>query len=177
MRLDPLKHAKRSSSRWSAWLLLAGAFLPALAAEPLLLRFADFFAHPVGRHGLAPGPRLLAADGQRVRIVGYMVATEDPQPGRFLLTPLPLRMSEHADGDADDLPPATLAVWLHSTQQALALPHRSGPIALTGVLRYGRHAEPDGRIVWVGLQLDADAVLPPSQPAALPATFNPPTTP
>ena len=165
MRGDLMKFAKRSSCRWSALALLACATWHAGAAdEPATLRFADFFTQPVGRQGLVPGPRLLAADGQRIRIVGYMVASEWPRPGRFLLTAMPVRMSEHADGDADDLPPATLAVWLDPSQQSQVLPHRSGLIALTGVLRYGRHAEPDGRIVWVGLQLDADADLPDTSP-------------
>ena len=164
MHVDLMKFAKRSGPRWSALALLACAALHVGSAELPTLRFADFFAQPVGRLGLVPSPRLLAVDGQRVRIVGYMVASEWPRPGRFLLTPMPVRMSEHADGDADDLPPATLAVWLDPSQQAQVLPHRSGLIALTGVLHYGRHAEPDGRIVWVGLQLDADAVLPNTSP-------------
>ena len=156
--------------RWLTFTLAAALTLAALscasaadtaapAAAPTL-RFADFFRQPTGPRGLEPSARLLAANRQRVTLVGYMVATEWPRAGRFLLTALPVRMSEHADGDADDLPPATVAVWLDASQQAQVLPHQGGLIALTGVLHYGRHEEPDGRVVWVGLQLDADAVKP-----------------
>lgn len=144
-------------------LLLAATAMPAgiaraADAAPTDLRFADFFRRPVGPRGLEIGPALAAAHGRRVRLVGYMVAQESPRPGQLLLAPLPLRMSEHADGEADDLPPQTVTVWLHPSLRALVVPHREGPLTLVGRLEVGRQEADDGRVSWVRLHLDADAV-------------------
>lgn len=137
------------------WTLLLGTVLlgPALAAAPIDLRFADFFATPVGPRGLEPGTRLLAADGQQVSITGYMVAQERPRAGRFFLAPRPIVMSEHADGEADDLPPATLLV-LMPPEEADVTPLRTrGLLRLTGTLQVGRQELDDGRVSWVRLHL------------------------
>src|SRR5436305_8502261 len=91
-------------------LALAAGAAPALDATEL--KFGQFFRAPVGPRGLEISDTLRGAHGRRVRLVGYMVAQELPSPGRFMLTPRPVRMSEHADGDADDLPPATVTVHL-----------------------------------------------------------------
>lgn len=130
----------------------------AAAPQPTSLRFADFFRQPTGPRGLEITDRLRAVDGQQVRIVGFMVQQEAPTPGRFMLTPRPVRMSEHADGDADDLPPATLMVHLPADMAGRAVQHREGPLALTGRLQVGRLEEDDGRVSWVRLYLDADAL-------------------
>ncbi len=45
-----------------------------------------------------------------------MVLQESPVAGRFLLTPRPVQMSQHADGEADDLPPSTVTVYLDAIQ-------------------------------------------------------------
>jgi hypothetical protein len=89
-----------------------------------------------------------------------MVAREQPLAGRFLLTPRPVRLSEHADGEADDLPPATVTVLLDPSQGQRLVSQRTGPIALTGHMQVGRHEEADGRVSWFRLQLDADALAP-----------------
>lgn len=135
-------------------LLSAAAGAIDAPAEPQDLKFRDFFASPVGPRGLQASPALLAADGRRVRLTGFMVAQEDAPAGRFFLTPLPIRMSEHADGEADDLPPSTVVVEMPSGDNTRALPHTAGLMQLTGVLRVGRHQLDDGRITWVRLQLD-----------------------
>jgi len=109
---------------------------------------------PAGPRGLNPGKAVLALDGQRVRITGFMVTQEDAPVGRFFLTPVPLRMSESADGDADDLPLNTVVVLMPPAEQSLPLPHTPGLLQLTGILHYGRHELPDGRVVWLRLQLD-----------------------
>ncbi len=123
------------------------------------LRFRDFFRTPVGPAGLELSDALRTAAGQQVRLVGYMVQQEEPTPGRFLLTPRPVQMSEHADGQADDLPPATVIVHLDATQQHWNVPHVRGLVAVQGVLGVGRHEEQDGRVSWVRLQLGPQAVL------------------
>lgn len=121
------------------------------------LRFRDFFRTPVGSTGLDISDTLSQADGQSVRLVGYMVQQENATPGRFLLTPRPVQMSEHADGDADDLPPATVVVYLDPSQQDWAVPHVRGLVTVSGKLSVSRHEESDGRVSWIRLQLDPDA--------------------
>jgi hypothetical protein len=76
------------------------------------LPLSRLFNLPVGPHGLELSDELRNADGRLVRLVGYMVAREQVTPGRFQIVSRPLRMSEHADGEADDLPPATVTVLL-----------------------------------------------------------------
>ena len=41
-----------------------------------------------------------------------------------------VRMSEHADGEADDLPPATVTVRLDPSQQDRLIPHQDGLLVL-----------------------------------------------
>lgn len=138
---------------------LIAALPAARAAEaPLDLTFGDFFVQPIGPRGLEPTPRLLAASGHQVRLVGYMVLREQPQPGRFLLTPRPVSMSEDADGDADDLPAATVTVLLPEAQRDRLVAHRGGPIALTGRLEYGPAEDESGRVSWLRLHLAAEAL-------------------
>ena len=100
---------------------------------------------------------LMHSDGQTVRVTGYMVHNERPPLGRFMLTPRPVQMSEHADGDADDLPAATLTVYLDPSQKDFAVPHVNGLIEVSGRLSVGRFEETDGRVSWVRLQLAPEA--------------------
>ncbi len=121
------------------------------------LRFRDFFSMPVGPTGLNISDTLRNADGQTVRLVGYMVQQESPAPGRFMLAPRPVQMSKHTDGEADDLPPATVMVYLDPSQQDWVVPHVRGLVAVNGKLSVNRHEETDGRVSWVRLQLDPDS--------------------
>ena len=105
---------------------------PAAAPQPIELSFRDFFRLPVGPAGLDISDTLRQADGRSVRLVGYMVQQETAVSGRFLLTPRPVQMSENADGDADDLPPATVVVTLDPEQQDWKVPHVRGLISVTG---------------------------------------------
>jgi hypothetical protein len=131
---------------------------PQSTAEPSAItqdiKFRDFFQNPVGSHGLQISDLLQRTAGHRIRIVGYMVAQETAPTGRFFLTPLPIRMSEHADGDADDLPPTTVVVLMPDSDNARSLPHTPGLMQLTGVLEVGRRELDDGRVSWVRLRLD-----------------------
>jgi hypothetical protein len=133
---------------------------------PVDLPFAGFFKRPIGPRGLEPSELLLKADGQRVRVQGYMVAREQATPGRFLLTPRPVRLSEHADGEADDLPPATVTVVLDPSHSTSIVAHQAGAVALTGRLQLGRLEEAEGRVSWFRLLLDADAMAPHQRPRA-----------
>ena len=136
----------------------AAAQDPGLASGPAPeLRFQDFFRSPTGPRGLEISDTLRRADGHSVTQTGYMVQQEMPAVGHFMLTPRPVQMSEHADGDADDLPTATVLVYLDPTQKDWVVTYARGLVALTGQLTVGRHEGPDGRIAWVRLQLGPNA--------------------
>ncbi len=118
------------------------------------IKFRDFFKSPIGARGLELSEPLRVAAGQRVRLMGYMVAQEDTPTGRFFFTPMPIRMSEHADGDADDLPPSTVVVVMPEIDRMQPILHRPGLMQLTGVLQVSRQELDHGRVSWVRLQLD-----------------------
>ena len=130
---------------------------PALPANDTSLKFRDFYRLPIGPKGLEMSEALLDRNGHSVKIIGYMVQQEVATPGQFMLTPRPVQMSEHADGEADDLPAALVLVKLAPDQQDWAIPHVRGLIQIHGVLAVGRQEARDGRISWVQLQLDPDA--------------------
>lgn len=129
-----------------------------VARQVTELRFRDFFRLPVGPTGLDISDTLRQADGQTVRLVGYMVQQEIPVPDRFMLAPRPVQMSEHADGEADDLPPATAMVYLDAEQRDWAVPHVRGLVSVSGRLSVSRVEEQNGRVSWVRLQLGPDSV-------------------
>lgn len=120
---------------------------------PVELQFADFFQRPVGPRGLEPTPTLLALDGKRVRISGYMVSEEEPSPGAFMLAPVPTSLAEVADGPADYLPGATLFVQLPERVASQTIEFRPGLWSLTGTLELGAREEPNGRVSYVRLSL------------------------
>lgn len=157
--------ARASRPAVVALLVAAGLlpFSPSHAAEaPQTLAFGDFFAQPIGPRGLTPKPELLAAVGREVRLVGFMVQREHAQPGRFLLTPRPVTMAEHADGEADDLPAATVTVLLDASQASRIVAHQPSPLALTGRLEYGPVEDETGRISWLRLRLPPEALAAPT---------------
>lgn len=130
----------------------------AMTANAQTLSFKDFFQFPVGPRGLEFSPVLQQAAGKQVLLTGYMVQQENgSKPGQFFLTPRPVQMSEHADGDADDLPPATVLVKLAPEQNSWTIPHTRGLIQLQGTLSVGRQEASDGRVTWVQLQLNPEA--------------------
>jgi hypothetical protein len=145
------------------WLLAALTFAQPVAAQVPeadqvpLLRFADFYRLPMGSKGLEMADTLLQSNGRRVRLNGYMVQQEQPARGHLMLTPRPVRMSEQADGDADDLPAAWAMVYLDPAQQDFAVPYQRGLIEVSGLLSVGRLEAADGRVSWVRLQIDANA--------------------
>lgn len=148
--------------KWRLLLLLcamcgeapAQATQTAAGDAPLVLRFRDFYQSPVGPAGLQMSAALRAAHAQRVRLTGYMVAQEMPLTGHFFLTPLPVTMSAHADGEADDLPPSTVLVQMPKPDSTLPVLTTPGLLQLTGRLQVGRFEMPDGRVVWLRLLLE-----------------------
>jgi hypothetical protein len=67
-------------------------------------------------------------------------------------------MAEHADGEADDLPAATVTVVLSESQRDRVVAHQPGPLALTGRLEVGPAEDETGRISWLRLHLAPDAL-------------------
>lgn len=130
--------------------------IPPLPNGVVDLKFGDFFVRPIRAEGLQLTPRVLELQGQRVRILGYMVEQEDAPPGRLLLSPLPIQIHEHDNALADDLPPSTVFVYVPTTPNA-PIPYVPGLMLLTGILQVGNQTEADGRISVVRLILDPPA--------------------
>ena len=130
--------------------------LPPLQAGVTEIRFREFYDLPIGPRGLKPTQKLLALDGKRVRILGFMAKQEEPSARVLILCPVPVSMSEAADGPADDLPAAVVFVHLQ-TNQAVPVPYTPGPLLLTGTLDVGPMEEADGRVSAVRLLLDEPA--------------------
>jgi hypothetical protein len=156
-RQEDVIGATRQSTamRFAAVCVSAAALLAhagSRAADVADLRFREFFRLPVGPQGLEPSARLLALDGSRVRIVGYMVQQADATAGIVVLAPMPVSLGGEDESFADDLPAS--AVYVHLSDESLHVPQRAGLLALTGRLQVGAFAEADGRRSFVRLFID-----------------------
>ena len=127
--------------------------VPSLPVGVTELKFSEFFVSPIGERGLALTDKLRSLDGKRVRVLGYMARQEQPVPGMFLFSALPVRLNEEHYGLADDLPAATLFVSMPRNRDQV-VPHTPGLMRLTGTLSVGNHEEADGRISTVRLALE-----------------------
>ncbi|MEY2881099.1 MAG: hypothetical protein RLZZ15_3479 [Verrucomicrobiota bacterium] len=158
------RHAAQSHATLTA-LNQPAAPAPALPPPPAGvtdLAFAEFFG-PIGDRGLEYSARLRALDGQRVRLVGYMVRTPAPTPGLFLFAGWPTTLAGKGACGTDDAPPTAVHVFLApgveaaTNSAARPAPYRPGRLVLIGRLALGPRAEADGRNSTVRLVLDADA--------------------
>ncbi len=127
--------------------------IPPLPAGVTELKFSEFFVSPIGERGLTLTDKLRGLDGQRVRVLGYMARQEQPVPGMFLFSAIPVRLNEEHYGLADDLPAATLFVSMPKNRDQV-VPHAPGLMLLTGTLSVGNREEADGRISTVRLALE-----------------------
>jgi hypothetical protein len=125
-------------------------------AMPLELR--AFFKMPIGPKGLELSEKVLNASGQKVQLTGYMVKNELPMPGVFILSPRPIQLSEHADGDANDLPASVCWVYLDDRQKNWIVPYVSGLLTFEGLFTFKRIEASDGSVAWFHLYLTPDAV-------------------
>jgi len=125
----------------------------AYAIDPPIFNFGDLLQQPIGPQGLEVTPSALRMQGHNIRLRGFMVKREEDAIGQFYFAPMPIQMSEHADGPANDLPASTVLVKLDASQASWAVPHKSGPIVLEGTLQVGRHEDSDGTVSWFQLQL------------------------
>jgi hypothetical protein len=127
--------------------------LPRLPQGVTELKFSDFFVNPVGSRGLEMTGKLRSLDGRRVRILGYMAHREVQPPGLFLLAPYPLQVHDHDNSLAEDFPVGVMTVYV-PTLQGQPVPHATGLMLLTGVVKLGNQEEADGRMSLVRLELD-----------------------
>lgn len=125
--------------------------LPPLPAGVTELRFSEFFVNPIGPLGLAFTDKLLKLDGQRVRVLGYMVRRESGLPGQCLFAALPVQLHDH--DSSDDLPAALVHVSVPTCRDR-EVPFAPGLMLLTGTLSVGHREETDGRMSVVRLALD-----------------------
>lgn len=117
------------------------------------LKFSEFFKQPVGPRGLEYTDKIRNLDGEKVRILGYMVKQTAPVPWTILLSPVPITLHEKEHGFAEDLPPTVVHVSVERSATPI-VPHTPGLLLLTGRLGLGNRDEPDGRISTVRLKLD-----------------------
>ena len=128
--------------------------IPPLPTGVTELKFSEFFVSPIGDRGLAFTEKMRSLDGKRVQILGYMAQQEQPVPGMFLFSAIPVRLNEEHYGLADDLPAATMFVFM-PTPRDQVVRHAPGLMRLTGTLNIGNREEADGRISAVRLKLEA----------------------
>jgi hypothetical protein len=121
------------------------------AGEPSALAFSDFF-RPASTK-LQPSDRLLALDGQRVRIVGFMAQMEDGPSGAFYLAARPVNCDEGGAGTGDLPPDAVLVVVPWSAGAEIRfLP---GPLEVVGTLHLGAATRQDGSPSRIRIVLDS----------------------
>lgn len=123
------------------------------AVESPILHFGDLLQHPIGPHGLEITQKAKSIHGQNVRLRGYMVKSEEDSIGQFYFAPLPIQLSEHADGPANDLTASAVLVKLDPSQANWAISHKAGALVLEGILRIERHEDAQGTVSWFQLQL------------------------
>jgi hypothetical protein len=101
---------------------------------------------------LKPSRKLLALDGKRVKMVGYMAQMELAPEGAFYLTSHPVSCSEGGGGTAD-LPADAVRVVVRSAK-GKKLEHIPRLLEVTGTLEVGNRVEEDGQVSAIRLVLD-----------------------
>ena len=150
---------------WGMPICLALLTQPVFATDQSTLTFQDLLKMPVGAQGLEISPFAWRMQGQKIRLIGYMVQSELHGVGEFYFAAMPLHISEWADGPANDLPASTVLVKLDPHQKHWLVEHKSGAFALEGTWSVGRQEDAKGTVSWFQLQLPVDAVL--EQPNAV----------
>jgi hypothetical protein len=127
-----------------------------LAAQPASLSFADLVVG--SSRGLRPSAKLLALQGKRVKLTGFMAKMELPPSGGFYLAAQPVTCDEAGGGSAD-LPPNAVYVVVRS-HAGHTVSYTPRPLEVTGVLDVGHRVEPDGRATHIRITLDRTDDLP-----------------
>lgn len=100
-------------------------------AKPIELSFKDMLSS--SSRGLSPTPALEAANGKRVRILGFMARLEDSPKGGFWLCPNPVFQDESGAGSGELPPNAVYVVVRGAGTKPVA--HLAGRLAVSGVLQ------------------------------------------
>lgn len=119
-------------------------------SNPVSLSFKEIFDR--GTAELKPSARLLALNGKRVRLIGYMVQMEIERLGGFYLSSRPTFCDEEGGGTAD-LPPDTVFVIVSSYKDK-KMSFIPGPLEVTGTLELSRRESTDGAISFINLTLE-----------------------
>ncbi|MEO7917531.1 MAG: hypothetical protein ABIR16_07785 [Dokdonella sp.] len=118
------------------------------------LKFRDLFRLPVGPKGIQASEQLQALDGRRVRMVGFMVRSNEPRHSSFILAPMPVEISDEDEAEADDIPFNSVLVTLPESLDS-TIPNLAGLIRVTGVLRVASVEDTDSeRMFSVLIQFD-----------------------
>ncbi len=118
------------------------------------LKFQDMFRMPVGPNGIESSERLSSLDGQRVRMVGFMVRSSQPRSSAFILAPMPVEISDEDEAEADDIPFSAVLVKLPAPF-AQPIPNLDGLMQVSGVLRVVNIVDADSsRSFAVSIELD-----------------------
>jgi hypothetical protein len=123
------------------------------AASVEIADLRQAFKTPIGAKGLEFDEKFKLLNDHVVQMTGFIVKSEEPVVGYFLLSVRPIQLNEHADGEANDLPPSTVQVLLDQSQADKFVPYVNGPQTFRGVLRLGRSESQDKVISWIRLQL------------------------
>lgn len=113
----------------------------------------NIFKTPLGRYGLEFDSNFLSLNHHLIQITGYMVKSDEPELGSFLLSIRPVQLHREDDGQADDLPPSTIKVLLDPSQSSLSVPYLSGLHTFRGTLLIGRREVAGEPFSWISLQL------------------------
>ncbi|MEO7597814.1 MAG: hypothetical protein ABIV50_02710 [Opitutus sp.] len=133
-------------------LAIAGK-LPVAPAGVTDLAFGELFRAPVGPLGLEFTDKARQLDGQRVRVLGFMVHQDHVASGKMILAPFALTTDEAEYGLCDDLPPGVVSVTVPKFHDR-AVPFTPGPLVLIGRLELGPSTESDGRVFHLRMILD-----------------------
>ena len=108
---------------------------------------------PSGTLGIQISPKASSLHGEKVRLSGYMVKSEEISTGQFYFSHNPIQLSEQADGAASDLPASAGLVKLDPSQANWVVAHKTGILILEGTLLVGRQEDAQGAVSWFQLQL------------------------
>lgn len=111
------------------------------------------FKMPAGKQGLEFSSKFLSLNERLVQISGYMVKTDEPVQGNFLIAVRPVQLNVEDEGDANDLPASTVRVILAPEQSKLIVPYEAGVHTFRGTLKIGRQSFAGQYVSWISLQL------------------------
>ncbi len=110
--------------------------LPPLPDGVEEISFQEFYQLPIGPRGLEPSAKLLALNGKRVRIIGFMGEMRRADKRNIIFAPVPLRPQPEEYGLCDDIPATHVLVTIPGNPDE-TIPFSAAPMLLTGVLSLG----------------------------------------